>query len=137
MNQENDKIEYFQDILVNINGPVDKEVRASAKYSDEQYSDLLEKLYKDGTNYEFTEEDKSLFMDALRVSLEGIDDYEFETLTGKKKFEFLDLYGKLAKNWNINISKLKRDNDDSTEYQEKATQTGLLEPLSYNIRDDQ
>ena len=129
MTKEKEKLEYFQDILVNINGPVDQEIRSSAKYSDDEYSNLLENLYKYGFDYDITSVEKLILIDAFRICLEGIDDYEFGTVTGKSKIEFLKLFGDLLNDWGIQISKLRNNSYDSIDYQQKIVSTGLIENL--------
>lgn len=120
------KIEDITSVLVHINGPTDEAVYKTSKYSHDQYDQLLEKLYKD-SKYDFSETDKAIVVDALRIFLEGIMDGDVTAVTGKDKAYFLNLYGYLLKEWGINTSKLKRQSYDSPEYQNIATQSGLVE----------
>jgi hypothetical protein len=46
-------------------------------------------------------------------------------VTGSEKEYFRNLYDHLLKEWKIDAPKLNRESYDSSEYQEKATQSGL------------
>lgn len=125
INQNN--IRDFKSILVHIHGPLDEDIYRTAKFESRQYKELLEKLYKHESSYEFSEIDKSIIIDALRMFLEGISEGDVTAVTGNDKAHYLNLYGALIKEWGIIIPKLKRDRRDSTEYSELATKSGLVE----------
>lgn len=114
-------------ILVHIDGPTDRDVYNTAKFKHEQRKALLEKLYKNGAGYIFSQEDKNIVIDALRIFLEGISDYDVGGVTGKEKEHFLNLYSILAKEWKLDVPKLKRQSYDTPEYQKIATKSGLME----------
>lgn len=113
-------------VLLEPFGPGDKEVADTAKYKFEQYNSLFHKLGKQD-NLDLSSEEKEIIMDAFRMFLEGVMDADINATTGKDKNYFLDLYAHLLKDWGMEMPKLKRQSFDSPEYQEKATQSGLVE----------
>jgi hypothetical protein len=114
-------------VLVHINGPMDEDINKTAKFKHEQYEELKEKLYKQELRYNFSDTDKEIAMDALRMFLEGIMDADVDAVTGNSKDYYLSLYASLIKEWGISMPKLKRQSYDSLEYQEKAKASDLLE----------
>jgi hypothetical protein len=114
-------------VFVHIDGPLDEEIRKTAKFKHEQYTELKEKLYKLELTYIFSDIDKKIAIDALRMFLEGIMDADVDAITGNSKEYYLNLYSILIKEWGIQMPKLKRQSYDSSEYQDKANISGLVE----------
>ncbi len=119
----------FMAILTEPFGPGDPDVIKTAKYKFEEYHNLYDKISKQG-KVDLNSDEKGVVIDALRLFLEGVDDYEVTTTTGKEKEHFLELYGTLIKDWDLKLQKLKRHSYDSEEYQVKATKSGLVENIS-------
>ena len=119
----------FIDMIINMGGPVTQNIGGSHKFDPVMYRDLQEQLYKRQSVDDLTNEQKLILLDAFRICLEGIDDYDFEAVTYKNKKYFLELYIKVSKLWNINSPALKQNVFDSVEYQKYAASTGYVKKI--------